>query len=149
MLDARERTHIAIVDLMVHEFSTHAAPALDLPLPRSDRLRRIAHYLTERPADETSHVALARRFGIGVRTLERGFAAETGMSLGRWRRHARLMHALRRLGAGASVKRVAAETGYRTSSAFISAFRAVLETTPGRYFQRQGKKDGRQARARA
>jgi AraC-like DNA-binding protein len=134
MLDARQRTHVAMVDLMVHEFSTLPTHALDLPLPRSEWLRRVAQHLTERPSDETSHVVLARRFGIGVRTLERGFVEETGLSLGRWRRHARLMHALRQLAAGASVKRVAAETGYRSPSAFVAAFRAALETTPGRYF---------------
>jgi AraC-like DNA-binding protein len=134
MLDARERTHVALVDLIVHEFSTRPAPTLDLPLPRSDVLRRVAKELTERPQDHRSHAALARHFGIGVRTLERGFAAETGLSLGQWRRQARFMQALRRLGAGVPVKRVAVEAGYRTPSAFIAAFRAALNTTPGRYF---------------
>ena len=79
---------------------------------------------------------LARRFGVGVRTLERGFVAETGLSLGEWRRQARFMEALRQLGAGSSVKRAAMEAGYRTPSAFIAAFRSSFRTTPGRYFRR-------------
>jgi AraC-like DNA-binding protein len=83
---------------------------------------------------------IARRFGLGIRTVQRGFIEETGLSLGRCRRHARLMHALRRLGAGASVKSVALESGDRTPSAFVAAFRASLNTTPGRYFD-----DGRRA----
>jgi AraC-like DNA-binding protein len=134
MLDSRERAHVAMVDLIVHELSTQHTPALDLPMPRSERLRRVADYLARRPADHTTHAALARRFGVGVRTIERGFAAETGLSFGRWRRQARFMHALRRLGAGVAVKEVAAEAGYRTPSAFIAAFRLALDTTPGRYF---------------
>jgi AraC-like DNA-binding protein len=134
-LDARERTHVAMVDLIVKESSTHAAPPLDLPLPHSQRLRQIAEHLAERPRDRTSHAALAKQFGVGVRTLERGFMAETGLSLGQWRRQARFMQALRQLGAGAPVKRVAVEAGYRTPSAFIAAFRAALNTTPGRYFK--------------
>ena len=134
MLDAREPTHRALVDLIVHECATCSAPPLDLPWPRSDRLRQVAEHLAEHAADRVSHATLGRRFGIGVRTLERSFAAETGLSLGQWRRHARFMHALRRLGAGASVKRVAGEAGYQTPSAFIAAFRATLQTTPGRYF---------------
>lgn len=136
MLDAREHTHRSIVDLIVQECSTSAAPPLDLPLPRHQRLREIAEHLSQRPRDRTGHAALARRFGLSVRTLERGFTSETGLSLGQWRRQARFMHALRQLGAGESVKRAAAEAGYRTPSAFIAAFRASLNTTPGRYFRR-------------
>ena len=50
------------------------------------------------------------------------------------RRQARFLHALRRLGAGAPVKQAAVEAGYQSPSAFIAAFRAALNTTPGRYF---------------
>lgn len=135
MLDDRERMHVAMAELMVHEFSIQATPAFDLPLPRSAWLRRVAEHLTEQPADHTGHAALARQFGVGVRTLERGFVEETGVSLGRWRRQARFMYALRQLGAGLSVKRVAIDAGYATPSAFIAAFRAALDTTPSRYFR--------------
>jgi AraC-like DNA-binding protein len=135
MLDARERTHNALVELIASECATCPASPLDLPLPRHEALRRVAQYLLDRPHDRLSQAALARRFGIGVRTLERGFLAETGLALGQWRRHARLMHALRRLGSGASVKSVTAEAGYRAPSAFIAAFRASMDATPGRYFR--------------
>ena len=134
MLDARDQTHRALVDLIVHECSPSPAPPLDLPLPRSARLRRVAEHLANHSSDRVSHARLARHFGIGVRTLERGFVAETGLSLGQWRRHARFMDALRQLGAGSSVKRAAIEAGYRTPSAFVAAFRSSFRTTPGRYF---------------
>ena len=135
MLDAREPTQAAIADLIVHELRTHSTPSLDLPLPQGELLRHIAEHLAQAPGDRSGHVALAKRFGVGARTLERGFAAETGLSLGRWRRQARFLYALRRLGAGAPVKRAAVEAGYQSPSAFIAAFRAALDTTPGRYFQ--------------
>ena len=135
MLDERDRTHQALVHLIVHECSPAATPPLDLPLPRSARLRRVAEHLAGRASDRVSHATLARRFGIGVRTLERSFVAETGLSLGQWRRNARFMEALRQLGAGASVKRAAIEAGYRTPSAFVAAFRSSFRTTPGHYFR--------------
>ena len=134
-LDAREPIHTAMTDLIVHELRAHTTPALDLPLPRSALLRRIAEHVTQTPGDRSGHATLARRFGVGARTLERGFAAETGLSFGRWRRQARLMHALRRLGAGASVKQAALDAGYQSASAFIAAFRETFDTTPARYFQ--------------
>ena len=138
MLDARDQTHRALVDLIVHECSPSPAPPLDLPLPRSARLRQVAEHLANHSSDRVSHARLARHFGIGVRTLERGFVAETGLSLGQWRRHARFMDALRQLGAGSSVKRAAIEAGYRTPSAFVAAFRSSFRTTPGRYSAPQG-----------
>jgi len=134
-LDAREPTHTAMADLIVHELRAHSTPALDLPLPRSALLRRIADHVAKAPDDRSGHATLARRFGVGARTLERSFAAETGLSLGRWRRQARFLHALRRLGAGAPVKQAALDAGYQSPSAFIAAFRAAFDTTPGRYFQ--------------
>jgi AraC-like DNA-binding protein len=134
MLDDREPTNVAMVDLILHELRTRPTRSLDLPMPQSARLRRVADRIGARPDERSGHAALARRFGIGVRTLERGFVEETGLSLGAWRRQARLLHALRRLGEGASVKQAAAEVGYQSASAFIAAFRGVLDTTPGRYF---------------
>jgi AraC-like DNA-binding protein len=135
MLDARDQMHRALVDLIVHECSPSAAPPLDLPLPHSARLRRVAEHLANHSSDRVSQARLARQFGIGVRTLERGFVAETGLSLGQWRRHARFMDALRQLGAGSLVKQAAIEAGYRTPSAFVAAFRSSFRTTPGRYFR--------------
>ena len=134
MLDEREPSHAALAGLIVHELKTQSTPALDLPLPSSANLRRIAEHLEQEPRDRTGHTALAKRFGVGARTLERGFVTETGLSLGQWRRQARFLHALRRLGAGAPVKQAAIEAGYQSPSAFIAAFRATLNTTPGRYF---------------
>lgn len=134
MLDERDRRHVAIAELIAHEFRSSTTRAFDLPLPRSPGLRRVADYLMQRPAHDTGHAALSKRFGIGVRTLERGFVAETGLSLGYWRRQARLLHAMRCLAAGASVKNAAIEAGYQSPSAFVAAFRDVFESTPGQYF---------------
>jgi AraC-like DNA-binding protein len=135
MLDARDRIHRALVDLIVHEFSPLEAPPIDLPLPHSRRLRTIAEYLANHASDRVSHASLAKQFGIGLRTLERAFVTETGLSLGQWRRHARFMDALRQLGAGGSVKDAAIEAGYRTPSAFVAAFRSTFRTTPSRYLR--------------
>ncbi|MEQ8935350.1 MAG: helix-turn-helix transcriptional regulator [Amphiplicatus sp.] len=137
MLDDRERLHVAMADLIVSEMLAAPAPALDLPLPQSAPLRRIAEHIAASPGERSGHAALGARFGVGARTLERGFAAETGLSLGRWRRQARFLHALRLLGAGAPVKQAARAAGYQSASAFIAAFKAALGATPARYFETQ------------
>jgi AraC-like DNA-binding protein/quercetin dioxygenase-like cupin family protein len=134
MLDRRDAAHVAMTALILHELRAQPTPSLDLPQPKSAALRRVADRIAQDPGRPHRHGELARRYGVSVRTLERGFLAETGLSLGRWRRQARFLHALRCLGGGASVKHAAAEAGYLSPSAFIAAFRRALETTPGRYF---------------
>jgi AraC-like DNA-binding protein len=133
-LDSRQPIHVAMVDLILDELRTHTTPALDLPMPRSASLRRVADHLMKTALNQIPHDALGQRFGLSARTLERGFLKETGLPLGMWRRQARFQSALRALGDGASVKQAATEAGYQSPSAFIAAFRAAFHTTPGRYF---------------
>jgi AraC-like DNA-binding protein len=135
MLDERQSLHTAMTVLILHELRTRPTAPLELAFPRTAPLRAVAEFVADPARARESHAALARRFGVSVRTLERGFSAETGLSLGRWRRQAAFLHALRQLGSGASVKNVAAGTGYRSASAFVAAFRAALGTTPGRYYE--------------
>lgn len=137
-LDDREPLHEAMARLIVNELRTHPATGLDLPMPASGAVVRIARHLLNSPQDRSGHAELARRFGFGARTLERRFLAETGLPLGQWRKQARFLHALRCLGNGGSVKETAAEAGYGSASAFIAAFRAAFHTTPSRYFRFSG-----------
>lgn len=134
MLDRRDRVHRALALLIVDAFRENPTPAMDLPMPRSEDLRGVADALARTADAGSGNAALARRFGIGLRTLERRFQSETGMSFGRWRRQARLMQGLRRMAAGDSVKAAALDAGYKSTSAFVSAFAETFQTTPGRYF---------------
>src|SRR5258706_16382650 len=99
MLDERPRPHCARVRLTLDELRGRPTPSLDLPMPASAAARRAAEQILEGvPACQIAE--LARRVGISSRTLERRFAQETGLTVGRWRRQARLLDALRELAAG-------------------------------------------------
>jgi AraC-like DNA-binding protein len=133
MLDERTPSHRAIARLIVDEVRDRPTRSLDLPMPASVAARRAAEQILEGvSAGEIAE--LAWRVGLSTRTLERRFAQETGMTVGRWRRQARLLDALRQLASGQSVKVVAQDAGYSSPSAFVSAFRSVFGVTPARYF---------------
>ena len=134
MLDRRDALQLAITTVILSEIHERATPSLELPQPTNARLIRVAKAILASPAERQSQRALAKRFGIGIRALERGFVKETGLALGQWRRQARFLHAIRRLGAGTSVKAAALDAGYHSASAFIAAFRSAFDTTPARYF---------------
>ena len=75
---------------------------LALPMPRDPRAVRVAGAVRRDPSGSgrATVAALARKAGVGPRTVERLFLAETGMTFGAWRRQARLQHALVLAGAG-------------------------------------------------
>ena len=133
MLDGRDPTESAIAGLIVTELDEPGPPPFRLPEPTSPAAVEAARFITADAAGALATPALARAVGIGVRTLERRFRAETGMTLGRWRQQRMLLRGLERVVGGASIKDAAASAGYSSPSAFIAAFRKAFGTTPARY----------------
>jgi AraC-like DNA-binding protein len=136
-LYASEPAHVHLIGLLVLQLEALPQIPLQLPAPRDPRARRAADWLRSHPGDGASLERIARKVGASKRTLERLFQTETAMSLGAWRQQLRLMQALELLAAGEPVTQVALAVGYESTSAFISRFRQVLGTTPGRYYGAQ------------
>jgi AraC-like DNA-binding protein len=134
-LDRRRSGDRAMGRLILAELRQTGARPFDLPQPRTVQLQSLASALLADPSGRQPVSELARGLGLGARTLERRFRDETGLSIGQWRRQARLQEALRRLAAGESVKAVSSACGYAEPSAFVSAFKAMFGRTPARYFQ--------------
>lgn len=132
MLDGRDAVEAAAAILLIDEIRTSPVPPFGLPEPATDATRQVVERLFA--GRDASLPELAREAGMSPRTLERRFLAETGMSIGRWRRRGSMLAAVERLAAGASVKQAAAAAGYAAPSAFVAAFRAEFGETPGRYF---------------
>jgi AraC-like DNA-binding protein len=147
-LDRRVPQQARLVAVLVDQIRTlpSRSRALHLPQPSDPRARRLVAQLDADPAERRTLAALARRTGASIRTLQRVFRAETGMSVEVWRRQRRLGHALERLAAGATVTGAALDAGYQSVSAFVSVFRRTFGQTPGRYFRRVGD-DGSPPRA--
>jgi AraC-like DNA-binding protein len=120
--------------LILDQLSTLPAEPLQLPMPTEERARRAAELLCDDAGMCASLAEVARAAGASKRTLERAFLRETAMTLGRWRRRARLIASLRLLAEGHPVTRAALDVGYQTPSAYVAAFRRELGRTPGRYF---------------
>lgn len=134
MLDRNVPLHKHLMDVIVDQFQTLATEPLKLPMPVDLRALRVAEIVRENPAEAKSLDQLAKKTGASKRTIERLFQSETEMTFGRWRQQLRMLHALRLLAAGQSVTTAAFEVGYESTSAFISAFKIAIGTTPGRYY---------------
>jgi AraC-like DNA-binding protein len=102
-------------------------------VPVNARLRRVTELVTLHPA--TSVAALARAVGMSERTFRRWFRADVGTSFTRWHQQRVVDRAIEQLDRGDSVKCVAADLGYTSTSAFIAMFKRVMNVSPQRYLR--------------
>jgi AraC-like DNA-binding protein len=128
-LDRRDRVEAALATLLVAELTDVGPPPLAVPEPASTNARHAAELLTTGMAVGPAAAAV----GVGRRTLERTFLAETGLPAGRWRQFRLLLRGLEEVAAGATVQAASVVAGYRTPSAYVAAFRAAFGTTPARF----------------
>lgn len=130
---SKAQTNIA--NVILDEIAATAEEDLALPMPRDDRLRRIARAFVSGGAEKRRMAEWAAWAGLAPRSLSRRFPEQTGLTFTVWRRRAMLLRSLELLAEGNPVTTVALDLGYETVSAFIEAFQAHFGTTPGRYFK--------------
>ena len=129
MLDRRDPLEAALATLLVAELTEVGPPPLAVPEPAGAPARRAAELLTTGMTVAQAAAAI----GVGRRTLERVFRAETGLPAGRWRQYRLLLRGLEEVADGATVQDASVIAGYRTPSAYVAAFRAAFGTTPARF----------------
>jgi AraC-like DNA-binding protein len=130
-LDLDTPLDAALLTVLLDQMRTLPESSLRLPDPTPAAAAALIRADWTRPLPD-----IARELGLSLRTLERAFAASTRLSLGAWRRRARILASLDHLAHGVPVTRAAVEVGYRTPSAFVTAFKAELGQTPRRYLAR-------------
>jgi AraC-like DNA-binding protein len=91
----------------------------------------VARALLQNPADRTELREWAARLHVSMKTLQRDFVREYGISYRRWRTQLRLRIS-RVLLETQPVAEVAHRVGYASPSAFIAAFAREYGYTPGR-----------------
>jgi AraC-like DNA-binding protein len=127
-MDLTSPADAATITLLVEQIALQRGAPLHLPLPDDPAAREVAEAIMSSPADPL-HLQIGRA-NANRRTIERRFDAETGLSLGKWRRRARILASVAMLADGESVTSVAVTIGYSSPSSFVAAFRAELGTSP-------------------
>lgn len=123
-----------IIEILLDQLKSVECVPLQLPHPSDPRAVRVARILFADPADPRTLKQVCKECGASKRTIQRLFLNDTKMNFAKWRQQLRLMHAMRLLGSGAKVTTAALESGYSSTSAFISMFRKQLGATPTRYW---------------
>ncbi len=138
-LSQRGPRHVHALALLT-EFLADAKPdSFSLPRPRSDRARKLADYLSAHPGDSRALEIVAGEVGgASLRTFERLFLEETGLSLAVWRRQSRLVTSLSLLAEGKSIGEIARAVGYDSAAAFSTAFKQCFGVSPSSYGSNEG-----------
>lgn len=124
--DRRRRLEAVLFD----EVTDLQPVQLPVPLPNDPAARLVAATMLADPCDSRTVGELGALAGASGRTLQRRFSEETGLAFRDWRRRARLQRSMVELSAGRSVTATAYTCGFSSVSAFITAFRTEVGTTP-------------------
>lgn len=122
----------------IDELSRLESVGWNLPAGRDPRLRRLIGHLVRHPATPHTLDELARIAGTGMRTVERLFKAETGMSFRQWRSRLRSLSAVEMLRQGMSSTCIAYTLGFSGPSAFGAAFKEHFGCAPKEFLSAQG-----------
>jgi AraC-like DNA-binding protein len=122
-----------IAALILAELSAARVVPIQIPWPRDRRLQTICAAILAQPGLQRGIEAWGSEVGASARTLIRLFQAELGLNYRQWVQQVRLADAVCRLSEGVPVARIAADLGYRSTSAFSAMFHRALGAPPQRY----------------
>ena len=126
----------ALIDLLLHELLRSAHLPLHLPLPQDPRLLGLCQAFLKHPDAHVSPVQWAAQLPVSLRSFNRLFSRQTGLSFSQWRQQACVMSALARLVVGDSVTRIALDLGYDSPAAFSTMFRRILGHAPSAWLEK-------------
>lgn len=135
---AADSARLAVMPLMREGGQSQYIP--HRPLPADDiSLAPLLEWMQTTLDQPLSTVAIAERAHVSVRTLVRRFRQQTGTTPHSWLQAARIRRARSLLETtNHSIDRIAAESGFGSSSQFRTTFRQAVGTPPGRYRQTFG-----------
>lgn len=124
-----------LIHCLLDEIKNAPVQALNLPIPKDIRLKKITTTLIEQPELHHSLATWAKLICMSERNFTRLFKNETGLSVQQWRRQLHVLLALQWLSEGWSVHQIAEKLAYDSDSSFIVMFKKMMGISPKRYLE--------------
>jgi AraC-like DNA-binding protein len=129
----QESRNYHLMALLVNELLTAPKSLRLLPIPGSNRLKDLCRAICANAALDWGLAECAQFLGINMKTVQRWFQTDMGISFGEWRKQVRLFVALENLALGKSVLEVSLDAGYSSPSAFSAMFRREFGMSPSAF----------------
>ncbi|MCK1788849.1 AraC family transcriptional regulator [Pseudomonas violetae] len=122
-----------LMALLVEELEAAPTSSKLLPIPGSNRLKDLCRAISANATLDWGLAECAQFLGINMKTVQRWFQTDMGISFGEWRKQVRLFVALENLALGKSVLEVSLDAGYLSPSAFSAMFRREFGISPSAF----------------
>lgn len=107
---------------------------LQIPIPQTPKLKSVVEFLNSQYHNDIKIADVATEFHLGLRTLERHFKKETGISIAKYLQLVRIVKAVELLNqAQYTVSEIAYLTGYKSIQSFSNSFYQLLGKRPQFY----------------
>jgi AraC-like DNA-binding protein len=120
-----ERLTLVLID----EIRDSQLNQLQLPMPQSRDLRKVASAIVRNPQMTRSVNVWCSQLKVTERTFLRRFPLETGLTYVSWRQRARILKSLELLRSGLPVAEVALAVGYDSLSSYLKLFKRITGLT--------------------
>ncbi len=104
-----------------------------LPKAKSPELNELLHYILENLAENLTLAEASTVFNLSKRTIARRFSEELHLSWSQYLYRARMIKAFELLAGGHNVTETALAVGFKSMSAFSTAFRKFANLSPKEY----------------
>lgn len=125
----KQRFTLVLLDRLANAGSND----LFIPTVNDKRLFPIIEALNHQPSNDLTIEQWASKVGASSRTLNRLFNKHYGMGFSQWKQKLRILKSLDLLDSQAPLIEIAFELGYQSTSAFITAFKKQLGSSPKKY----------------
>jgi AraC-like DNA-binding protein len=130
-----------LIKVLIDELAQITPTKNRLPISNEFHVKKIMDALINDPSDKRNIEDFAGLACTSSRTLARLFIKEAGLTFSEWRKQARLMAAIEKLGNGISVSQISTDLGYNSPSAFIEMFRKEFGLPPTKYLRHEYNND--------
>ena len=131
-LDART---MRFIDVFIDCLECAPTSQFFIPTAQDNRLTPILSELHAHPGCHKTLEQWGLEVGASSRTLNRLFNKSFSMNFSQWKQKLRALRAVEMLESGHSQQYIAQQLGFESSSAFNTAFKKTLATTPGQYLK--------------
>lgn len=107
---------------------------LEITLPHENRLQTVLNHLHEHYTEAIRMDEIATLSNLSLRTIERLFKKETGMTLAKYQQLLRIIKSLELLSTKQfTISQIAYKVGYQSVQAFTNSFYAVMKYRPSAF----------------
>lgn len=133
--DESEQTFLRAILLELPSFVQNAVPLIT-PVPRTNALLEVTAYIHKHYRSTITIDELAQLSFMSIRTLERQFKKETGISIAKYIQMARIIKSIELLSEGQyTINEIALLVGYNSAQSYSNVFTKLMGQRPTEFIQ--------------